>query len=274
MLRSLAKTTGCRALHWTGMDRLKPLFGRSSNHPVVIGYHRVVEDFPSEAKLSIPSMLISRRMFEQHMDWIGRRFHFISIEELGSMLESGEKFQSPVASITFDDGYSDNYYNALPVLMRKGIPAAVFVTTNPIDDGQPLLHDALYHLLHCAFSRWPDAWCWMAHLLRDLGISSAQFKSAPAAARDHFAAMRLLLSTLSQADLRRVLDALDDSFHCSDGMPDGIKPLSWEMLAKMVQSGITIGSHTRDHIVLPNETLNRVRKETEGSRWDLESNLR
>ncbi len=273
MFRSLVKTTGCRVLHWTGMDRLMPVLDGSSNMPVVIGYHRVVEDFPSEAKRCIPPMLISRRMFERHLDWIGRRFQFISIGKLGSMLERGEKFDRPVAAITFDDGYRDNYDVALPVLLRKGIPAAVFVTTGPVGDQQPLVHDALHHLLRSAFSRWPDASRGMNALLRDLGISSVQIEPSSAAAKDHFAAMRLLLSTLSQADICLVLEALKDSFHGSDGLPDGIKPLSWEMLAKMVQSGITIGSHTRTHILLPNESQARGLQETEGSRRDLETKL-
>ena len=36
----------------------------------------------------------------------------------------------PVAAVTFDDGYRDVYEHAVPVLKRKGIPAAVFVVTD------------------------------------------------------------------------------------------------------------------------------------------------
>ena len=53
----------------------------------------------------------------------------------------------------------------------------------------------------------------------------------------------------------------------------GVEPLTWEMLAEMAQSGITIGSHTRTHVLLPNESTQRVQEEIEDSRRDLELKL-
>ena len=43
----------------------------------------------------------------------------------------------PVKSIllTFDDGYMDNYTNALPILKELGMKATIFVITSGIDDG-------------------------------------------------------------------------------------------------------------------------------------------
>ena len=96
----------------------------------MIGYHRVVEDFASSAETSIPSMLVSRQMLERHLDWIGRRFRFVSLDELGARLDASDSRDDPIAAITFDDGYRDFYDHALPLLKQKGIPAAVFVVTD------------------------------------------------------------------------------------------------------------------------------------------------
>jgi peptidoglycan/xylan/chitin deacetylase (PgdA/CDA1 family) len=102
---------------------------RDEHRPLVIGYHRVVEDFSAEARNEMPSMLTGVRMFERHLDCLGRSFRFVSLDEIGDRLLNGLPFHEPVAAITFDDGYRDVYELAMPVLERKGIPAAMFVVT-------------------------------------------------------------------------------------------------------------------------------------------------
>lgn len=150
MLRGLIKTGAACALSWTGVNRLiSSLPG--IEHLLVIGYHRVVQDFGAHAVSSIPAMLISTRMLERQLDWIGRRFQFISVDELGAKLESGERFARPTAVVTFDDGYRDVYQNAFPLLKRKGIPSAMFVVTSHVGTTRPFIYDRMYLLLTRAF---------------------------------------------------------------------------------------------------------------------------
>ena len=105
-----------------------------SCRPLVIGYHRVVEDFDRAAATDMPTMLVSRTMFERHVEWIGRHFEFVSLDEIGAHIESGEPFSRPVATLTFDDGYRDVYEHAVPTLMRVGAAATVFVVTEPVQE--------------------------------------------------------------------------------------------------------------------------------------------
>ena len=136
-----------RVMSRTGLDKVGRLAVGRNGVPLVIGYHRIVEDFASSAKTSIPSMLVSRGMLEQHLDWLGSRFRFISLDELGARLEGKDDGGDPVAAITFDDGYRDFYDHALPVLQRKGVPAAVFVVTDLVGTQRVQVHDKLYLLL-------------------------------------------------------------------------------------------------------------------------------
>ena len=82
------------------------------------------------------------------MDWLATRFSIMSLDEIGARLQSGQPFDRPTAAITFDDGYSDVYHHAYPILSRKGIPAACFVVTGLIDTGRSQIFDRLYSLLH------------------------------------------------------------------------------------------------------------------------------
>src|SRR5688572_22163884 len=99
--RALAKTGIATALHWSGAARRLSAAAGWHNVPPVITYHRVVADFAANARHTVPSNLISLRMLEAQLDWVGRRFRFVSLDELGSHLEGGGRGAGPVAAITF-----------------------------------------------------------------------------------------------------------------------------------------------------------------------------
>src|SRR5262245_30312387 len=143
---------------------------RGTYRPLVVGYHRTVQDFEVEAKVEMPSMLTSLAMFEQHLDCLGKHFRFMSLDDIGDRLVTGLPFHEPVAAITFDDGYRDVYELALPLLERKGIPAAMFIVTDLIGRPAWQIHDKLYHLVAKAFGCWDDPRGRMCRLLSDLGL--------------------------------------------------------------------------------------------------------
>lgn len=261
--RARLKTGLARALGATRLDRALGLVGGGRRLPLVVGYHRVVEDAAACPGPAIPSMLVSRRMLESHLDSIGRRFRFVTLDELGARLESGRA--APVAAVTFDDGYRDVYELAFPLLRRKGIPAAVFVVTDWIGSARPLSHDRLYRLLVRA---WPAA----RDVLVRLGVAGAG-PATPRAPADPFRALRLVLTRLPQAGVARVIAALEEETTPGGAALDDPRPLSWEMLAEMGRAGFTVGAHTRSHAVLTRETETRVREETAEARRALAARL-
>jgi peptidoglycan/xylan/chitin deacetylase (PgdA/CDA1 family) len=263
--RAHLKTGLALVLGATRVDQLIRFIAGTRNLPLVVGYHRVVDDACARRGSSIAPMLVSRHMFERQLDWIGRRFRFTTLDELGARLESGEPLPTRMAAITFDDGYRDMYEHALPVLQRKGIPAALFVVTDWIDCGEPLVHDRLYLLLT---RDWPAA----REVLRGLGpvIPAPEF---PPTLEDPFRTLRLLLTTCSRDALSRVIDALEETLGFDTSELDGLRPLSWGMLAALRANGVTIGSHTRTHTVLTHEAAARKHDETANSRRALEERL-
>ena len=264
--RAHLKTGLALVLGATRTDRLIRLMSGTRRLPLVVGYHRVVDDGRQRRASIIAPMLVSRRMFERQLDWIGRRFRFVSLDELGARLESGDPFETPTATITFDDGYRDMYEHAYPVLKRKGIPAAVFVVTDWIDRASALYHDRLYLLLT---RDWPAA----REVLVDLGAMTAAQALMARGLNEPFVALRHLLTTLSQEGLARVTAALEEKLAIDTGRLDGLKPLSWAMLAEMQRGGITVGSHTRTHALLTRESASRMLEETAGARRMLEARL-
>jgi peptidoglycan/xylan/chitin deacetylase (PgdA/CDA1 family) len=271
-LRGLAKTGIASTLYWTRADRLIGALAAARKLPLVVGYHRVVEDSAAIAGDAMPGMLITRATFERHLDWIGRRFRILSLDELGCRLESGDMGRQPVAAITFDDGYDDVYHHAFPALQRKGIPAAVFVVTDLTGTLNLQVHDRLYSVIRAALFASPSVRPSLAHLLRQDGISPNGL-ALNNGASDPLRIMEKLLAALPQDRLRRLMAALEGAIGTPERTPDGPYSLSWDMLWEMHRAGMTIGSHTRTHSVLPMESQEKVWDEVAGSRRDLEDKL-
>src|SRR5262245_59416812 len=147
MLKTLAKTGVAAVLGWTGVDRVLSSWAGTKTLPLVVGYHAVVEDVGAHTGRAIRPNLISLDMLERHLDWIGRRYRFLTLDELGAQLERGEPFERPSAAVTFDDGYVGVYRHAMPLLKRKGIPAGVFIVTELTGRQELQLYDKVYLLL-------------------------------------------------------------------------------------------------------------------------------
>jgi peptidoglycan/xylan/chitin deacetylase (PgdA/CDA1 family) len=250
---------------------LAEALARGPERPLILGYHRVVDDFAAIARTEMPSMLTSREMFERHLDLIGRQFRFVTLDEIGERLASGEPFTERVAAITFDDGYRDNYEQAFPILQRKGIPAAVFVVTDLVDRPRWQVHDQLYHLIAKAFAVWTDPRRELWQLLNALGLPASHLLRSRVATSSPLTTVSALLPDLSSASIGRVMDALEacvgNGFH---SLP---LSLTWAMIEEMHRAGIIIGSHTRRHISLPAESSDVVMQELAESKRTIEEHI-
>ena len=251
---------------------LASVLARRPDRPLVLGYHRVVDDFGSVAQTEMPSMLTSTRMFERHLDCIGRHFAFVTLDEIGAHIAGGRRFTKPVAAVTFDDGYRDVYEHAFPVLKRKGIPGAVFVVTGLV--GQPFwqVHDKLFHLMTKAFAAWNDPQREMKGIFRTLGLPIECLTRNSVAARNPMLAVATILPDLPLVDVRRLMDGLEATV--GNGFHHVPQTITWDELAEMNDAGMTIGSHTKSHVSLPMETADVATEELTSSKRQLEQYLR
>jgi peptidoglycan/xylan/chitin deacetylase (PgdA/CDA1 family) len=260
----------CRRLVKTAAAKTLNRFLRAES-VLVVGYHRVVERFDEEARSTLPGNLVSRTMFEQHMEWIGRTHDFVSVDALGEDLATGRRLRRPVAVLTFDDGYQDVYENAVPFLLRKGIPATFFIVTALVG-GCVQTHDRLYRLIATARTSWSRPATALRARLRAAGVHERPFWRTGLIPSDSVSITRALLTSLPQASLLRLIALLESEYGAS-AHPPGLRTLTWPMIADLHRRGMTIGSHTRTHVLLTNETRARVLEEVSGSRVELQRRL-
>jgi peptidoglycan/xylan/chitin deacetylase (PgdA/CDA1 family) len=105
---------------------------------IIVTYHRVRDDMPEDG------LTCNSARFEKFCKFFRAHFRVISLAEQVAGCSAGRDMGGTL-SITFDDGYRDNFEVAAPILRKLGLPATFFVTTGfigtrvvaPWDRGQP-----------------------------------------------------------------------------------------------------------------------------------------
>lgn len=87
-------------------------------------------------------IVVSPENFAKHMDVIRRHYRPLRLLDLVDALEHRSIPDRGVV-ITFDDGYIDNFAQALPILEECCIPATIFVTAGIVDIGREFWWDEL-----------------------------------------------------------------------------------------------------------------------------------
>jgi peptidoglycan/xylan/chitin deacetylase (PgdA/CDA1 family) len=96
-------------------------------------YHRVADQ-------NLTPWTISNRDFRRHIQYLKNNFELVSLATLQAQTghQTGGKM---MVAITFDDGYADNFDQAIPLLLQEGIPFTYFVSSSYILSQQPFPHD-------------------------------------------------------------------------------------------------------------------------------------
>lgn len=116
------------------ISHVKNTLSDTSPKLVVLTYHRVL---PSAGRNPL-NTAVSERAFIKQVEGIAKKAAIISLSDAAEQFVSGRIKRGLQAVISFDDGYSDNYGTAFPLLKRKGIPAVFSVSTGYIGAGRPL----------------------------------------------------------------------------------------------------------------------------------------
>lgn len=117
------------------MRLLKKIFDPLSPTAFILLYHRVA-DVKDDPHL----LTVSPKNFYRQINYLRENFNLVSLLKLVNNLKGGE-IKKDTLAITFDDGYADNLYNALPVLEEFQIPATLFIVAGKIDSPEPFWWD-------------------------------------------------------------------------------------------------------------------------------------
>jgi len=86
----------------------------------ILCYHSVQPDWTSP-------LAVDPTLFAKHCSWLARCRQVVPLEDAVDRLDANGRLPRGVASLSFDDGFSEIYRHALPTLERYRLPATVFL---------------------------------------------------------------------------------------------------------------------------------------------------
>ncbi len=194
----------------------------------IITYHGVYKDELSNERW-IPPHFVKLSEFEKQMRYISRYFKPVNLRDAVKALKSGS-FSSKMTVVTFDDGYANNFYLALPILKKFSIPATIFLVTKYIINQDLFPFDKIRLLNYWG--------------VKDIGMTD--YLNNPIIQLDY---------QLSQIwpKYKHFLQKKQWKTFC---------PLTIEEIRKMKSTGlIEFGAHTHSHCILKNESRDTRKKE-------------
>ncbi len=180
-------------------------------------------------------------------------YQFVPVEKLMEMVKEGN-FRK-IAAITFDDGLSDLYENAFPVMTKYNIPFTCFLITSLINSTQLLWLHRLY-----------IAWDRIDSSVRDEIIRD--YIEGHVHAQNDIRTAHLVVHFNNPRQLMEVSTRLSKAAHINSGDEEHIAKnlyLNNEEIAKMQANGLSVELHGHFHWPMARLDEEETRRELETS---------
>jgi peptidoglycan/xylan/chitin deacetylase (PgdA/CDA1 family) len=226
---------------------------------LILTYHRFskVEDGRSTSVQS----------FAEHLEYLKSHYTVLPLSRIATLVAKGEGLPASVVAVTIDDGFSDSYELAFPLLQRHRLPATLFVVTDFIDRKVWLWTDKLRYLTKQA----PTHVKTLEFLDHKLTIDLNGPDSRLNVANRVNSILKSLPESVKESALEEI--ALNFQIELPKLPPADYGPATWDQLREMERECVEIGSHTMTHPILPNTTDEQLERELTGSRARLEEVL-
>ncbi len=220
---------------------------------LILIYHRVLDvpDFirPGEVDKSI---------FSWHMELMSRYFNVLSLKDALKKVDD-DTLPPRAVCITFDDGYADNYLNALPILKKFGLEATFFIA-NGFLDGGIMWNDCVIEGVRYVQGDILD--------LREIKLGEFDISTDEKKAR----VAEKILKTIKHCEPNQRKQYAEYFFSLIPKSASEIM-LTTEQLRMLHKSGMEIGGHTKTHPILATLDKTDASLEIKENKQELENIL-
>lgn len=229
---------------------------------LILMYHRIVD-----IDASPYHGIVSPNHFTQHMEYVKKNFTPIRLIHIPDLIRTKSLPRRGVV-ITFDDGYADNYYNAVPILMRFGIPATIFVTSGYVGSRHEYWWDELERIFIAPEVLSLKIPIEISGKLVELNLLESSIEQRYMYLR----AFHSFIKPLPSKHRDSILRALVESNSLGEDGRELYRPMNISEIKQLSQSKlIDIGAHTITHPTLSALSTQEQEEEIIGSKKLLES---
>ena len=236
------------------------------DHAFILLYHRILPDEVCDTAKANHALLVSTSNFDAHLRYLSENFDVVSLSDLARSLASGELESSgqPKIALTFDDGWTDNYRHAWPILKKYNFPATIFLVSDFIESGETLWWNAFQSDLESrgdiTLRGWKSELAEIARRNEFNGIhKSLQKAQIPDTGGADF--IINLFKEFGHQEIERFVALLRSGEDASLSRD----LITWEQAAEMQAAGIEFGAHTCRHELLTHLDSCATRKTVQGS---------
>jgi peptidoglycan/xylan/chitin deacetylase (PgdA/CDA1 family) len=246
---------------------LRRAFGKGC---AILYYHRV-----KELAVDPFEQAVLPELFRQQLECLQERATILTLSQVVQM-GSEDRLPRRAVAITFDDGYADNLYEALPLLERYGVPATFFIASGYVGGKREFWWDELERIFFFS-TPLPE------HLELTIGERVHQWNlkasvrtsngAGQGASPDFvFRAVHSLLRDLHSRERDEVIESLLEWSGAERTVRPTHRTLTTDEVARLAGSNLVeIGAHTLTHASLPLCLEGQRRAELVDCKRDLET---
>lgn len=229
----------------------------------VLAYHRVTDPYQQGFDTFRPVVSATPEQFGKQLDLLQSYFQVVSLKEVAAWQGGEGKLPAYPALLTFDDGYADNYYEALPALQQRNLPAVIFLSTAYMSQSHPFFWDGVAYCFHhtertkavlpgIGAQSWTDSQSKEKVMMQWLSFLKRQ---PEAEKKQALAELPLLLGVSPNQEAFRTLY------------------LTWDQVRVMCRHNIHFGAHTHTHPIMTRIPLQQAQQEARWSKERIEAEI-
>ena len=228
----------------------------------ILMYHSVMED-PRSQEDYLGETILSQGVFRQQIELLARRFRPTSLDQVEQFVNGKGKIPDRAVVVTFDDGYTDNYEIAAPVLNELGVPATFYATVDCVDR-RTLPWPA--RLRFCFRNTKEKTWADSSGKIWPLS-SNEERESALLSSCDE-------CCQLTGAVQEKYVASVANELETQVPVDSGALMMNYDQLRALVTQGHIVGSHTMTHPNMAYINADVMRQEMIESKRRLEQELK
>ncbi|UMB61939.1 polysaccharide deacetylase family protein [Lutibacter sp. A80] len=205
----------------------------NSKHRILIPfYHAVSDTAPTYIKHLYSPRSISN--FENDLDVLMEFYKPISLKKMSELIETQNPIKENYFHLTFDDGLANFYEIVAPILLKRKIPATVFINTDFVDNNDLFYRFKASLLLDNYLNSENDDKLIFHHFFKQNEFSNSDISKC------------LLEIEYSNMHL---LDELANklNYNFSDFLENEKPYLLKNQITKLIEQGFTFGAHSTNH---------------------------